>query len=261
MSGNDFKLDSASVIGVVGAGAMGAGIAQIAAMRGHRVIIADALPASITRARDGHQKAMAREVEKGRLQPDIAGETLSRFTYVDGVSGDEVQAFAECDFVIEAIIENLSEKQALCRVLESVVHENAVLASNTSSLSIAAIAGACKHTRRVVGVHFFNPATLMPLVEIIPAITTSAEVAKQSRALMDAWGQGHGDGGRHARLHRESRCAAVLQRIAPYVGRRARRRTNDRLGHERIWRVSHGSVRTDGPYRQRRQLCGDEFCV
>jgi 3-hydroxybutyryl-CoA dehydrogenase len=189
MSLHEFNLDSATIIGVVGAGAMGAGIAQVAAQRGHRVIIADALPASVTRAREGHQKAMTREVEKGRLNAETAGEVLSRFTYVDGVSAEQLQAMAGCGFVIEAIIENLTAKQTLFRALEGVVSHDAVLASNTSSLSIAALAGACKHPERVVGVHFFNPATLMPLVEIIPAITTHPDVAPQSRALMDAWGK------------------------------------------------------------------------
>jgi 3-hydroxybutyryl-CoA dehydrogenase len=184
-----FRLDSATIVGVMGAGAMGAGIAQVAAMHGHRVFIADALAASVARARDAHQKAMTREVEKGRLRPEQAEDVLSRFTYVEGVSADHLSDMAGCGFVIEAIVENLAAKQQLFRGLESVVDANAVLASNTSSLSIAAIAGACTKPERVVGVHFFNPATLMPLVEIIPAITTSADVSQQARALMDAWGK------------------------------------------------------------------------
>lgn len=178
-----------TVVGVIGAGAMGAGIAQVAAMNGHRVVIADALAASVARARDIHAKAMAREVEKNRLTRDAADEVLARFTYVDGVSTEHTLGMRECGFVIEAIIENLSAKQTLFRTLESVIDPSAVIASNTSSLSIAALAGACSHPDRVVGVHFFNPATLMPLVEIIPAITTNPDVAAQSRTLMDAWGK------------------------------------------------------------------------
>lgn len=189
MTGNVLMLNKETVVGVVGAGAMGAGIAQVAAMNGHRVVIADALPASVARARDIHAKAMAREVEKNRLSRDAADEVLARFTYVDGVSTEQLLAMRECGFIIEAIIENLSAKQTLFRTLESVIDPSAVLASNTSSLSIAALAGACSHPERVVGVHFFNPATLMPLVEIIPAITTNVDVANQSRALMDAWGK------------------------------------------------------------------------
>ncbi|MEO7359223.1 MAG: 3-hydroxyacyl-CoA dehydrogenase NAD-binding domain-containing protein [Gemmatimonadaceae bacterium] len=178
-----------TLVGVIGAGAMGAGIAQVAALNGHHVVIADALSASVARAREMHAKALARDVEKQRLTREVADEVLSRISYVDGVTTEHLLALKDCGFIIEAIIENLSAKQTLFRTLESVIDPGAVLASNTSSLSIAALAGACSHPERVVGVHFFNPATLMPLVEIIPAITTDADVASQSRALMDAWGK------------------------------------------------------------------------
>lgn len=189
MMANSVVLGRDTLVGVIGAGAMGAGIAQVAAMNGHRVVIADALPASVGRAREMHAKALARDVEKNRLTREAADEVLSRISYVDGVTTEHMMGLKDCGFVIEAIIENLAAKQTLFRTLESVIDPGAVLASNTSSLSIAALAGACSHPDRVVGVHFFNPATLMPLVEIIPAITTNAEVAKQSRALMDSWGK------------------------------------------------------------------------
>lgn len=174
-------------VGVIGAGAMGAGIAQVAAVHGHTVILADAQPAALDRARAGHAKAMAREVEKGRLTREAADAALARFTYVSGVSAAELAAFAACDFVIEAIIEQLEAKKTLLRALEDVVRDDAILASNTSSLSIAALAGACRHKGRVVGVHFFNPAPVMPLVEIIPAITTDTAVSTAARALADSW--------------------------------------------------------------------------
>lgn len=178
-----------TVVGVVGAGAMGAGIAQVAAVHGHTVVLADAQSASIARARSGHAKALARDVEKGRLTRETADAVLARITYVDGVSPDQLAAFVPCGFVIEAIIEQLAAKQQLLRALEAVVAPSATLASNTSSLSIAALAGSCSHTERVVGVHFFNPAPIMPLVEIIPAITTSARVIAEARALATAWGK------------------------------------------------------------------------
>lgn len=182
-------LGSATVVGVVGAGAMGAGIAQVAAARGHRVILADAQPAAVARARDGHGKAMHREVEKGRLARADADAILARLHYVDGVDAAALGAFAPCGLVIEAVVEDLAVKQALFRALEAVVAADAVLATNTSSLSVAAIAGACARAERVVGIHFFNPAPVMPLVEIIPAITTGPEVARDARALVDAWGK------------------------------------------------------------------------
>ncbi|AMW06596.1 3-hydroxybutyryl-CoA dehydrogenase [Gemmatimonas phototrophica] len=174
-------------IGVVGAGAMGAGIAQVAAVHGHEVVVADALPAALARARSGHEKAMAREVEKGRLTPDDAKAVLARLTYVHGVSDHELSPMAGCAMVIEAIVERLDAKQELLRTLERVVASECILASNTSSLSIAALAGACTHKHRVVGVHFFNPAPVMPLVEIIPAITTTTAVASAAQALAVSW--------------------------------------------------------------------------
>lgn len=177
------------MVGVVGAGAMGAGIAQVAALHGHAVVLADALPASVQRARLGHQAAMARDVEKGRRTSEQADAVLARISYVDGVTPDQLAAFAPCGMVIEAIIEQLAAKQQLLRALEAIVPSTTILASNTSSLSIAALAGACVRSERVVGVHFFNPAPVMPLVEIIPAISTSADVIASARALVTAWGK------------------------------------------------------------------------
>lgn len=174
-------------VGVVGAGAMGAGIAQVAAVHGHPVVLADAEPSAITRSRTGHENAMAREVEKGRLTREAADQVLARFTYVEGVGESDLAPFAACGFVIEAIVEQLAAKQVLFRLLEGVVGSEATLASNTSSLSIAALAGACRHNGRVVGVHFFNPAPVMPLVEIIPAISTDTAVADSARALVASW--------------------------------------------------------------------------
>ena len=177
------------VIAVVGAGAMGAGIAQVAASHGHRVLLADAQPAALLRARDGLANAMAREVEKHRLTRDAADALLARITYVDGATAEARDAFSTCGMVIEAIIENLAAKQELLRTLERVMRPDAIIATNTSSLSIAALAGACTHRDHVIGVHFFNPAPVMALVEIVPAITTSAAVTTRARALVDTWGK------------------------------------------------------------------------
>ena len=176
-----------TVVGVVGAGAMGAGIAQVAAQRGHAVVLADAFPAALARAREGHAKAMAREVEKGRLARDAADAVLARITYVEGVTPAALRAFEPCGVVIEAIVEDLAVKRALFRDLETEVAKDAILATNTSSLSIAAIAGACAHAERVVGLHFFNPAPVMPLVEVIPAITTAPAVTDAAKALAERW--------------------------------------------------------------------------
>ena len=151
------------------------------------MLLADAFSAAVGRARDGHASAMAREVEKGRLMREAADAVLARFTYVDGVDASALTAFASCGFVIEAIVEDLGAKRALFKVLETVIAPEAILATNTSSLSVAALAGGCSHAERVVGVHFFNPAPVMPLVEIIPAITTAPAIATAARALVESW--------------------------------------------------------------------------
>ena len=168
---------------------MGAGIAQVAAVHGHSVVLADAQAVAIDRAKRGHEKAMAREVEKGRLTKADAGAALSRFTYIAGVEGGKTSAFAPCELIIEAVVEDLGIKRTVFEALEAVVPASAVLASNTSSLSIAALGSGREHAGRVVGVHFFNPAPVMPLVEIVPSITTLDEVTASTRAMVDSWGK------------------------------------------------------------------------
>jgi len=178
-----------TVVGVVGAGAMGAGIAQVAAMQGHRVVLADAFSVALGRAKDVHEKAMRREVEKQRLSPLEAEDVLQRITYLDGVTAESLRAMSPCGFVIEAIIEDLGAKRDLFRGLEAVLAPDAVLATNTSSLSVAALAGSCARPERVIGVHFFNPAPVMPLVEIVPGITTAPAVTGVVGGLVRAWGK------------------------------------------------------------------------
>ena len=182
-------IDATTMVGVVGAGAMGAGIAQVAAMHGHPVLLADAHAAALTRARTGHTKALAREVEKGRLTREVAEAVLARLTYVEGADAAALTAFAPCGLVIEAIVESLPAKQALFATLEGIVAPDAILATNTSSLSVAALAGGRRHPERVLGVHFFNPAPVMPLVEVIPAIVTAPAVTAAARGLVDRWGK------------------------------------------------------------------------
>ncbi len=181
-------MDRATVIGVLGAGTMGGGIAQVAAAAGHRVVLADSFADAIDRARAGHAKVMAREVEKGRLSQEAADELLGRLSYLTPAAGD-VSAFAPCRLVIEAIIEDLAIKQATFRSLDQLVAPDAVLATNTSSLSVTAIAAACQRPERVVGIHFFNPAPLLPLVEIVPGLTTDPAVTTATRQLVDGWGK------------------------------------------------------------------------
>jgi 3-hydroxybutyryl-CoA dehydrogenase len=178
-------LDTNSIVGVVGAGAMGSGIAQVAAVSGHRVRLADADGAAVARARDGLTRTLAREVEKGRLPAGADADALSRISFVEGVS--DLRPFADCGIVVEAIVERLDAKRALFASLETAVSEDAVLATNTSSLPVAAIGSACRRSHRVLGVHFFNPAPVMPLVEIVPSLATSTAVTAATRSLVDSW--------------------------------------------------------------------------
>ena len=176
------------IVGVLGAGTMGSGIAQVAAVAGHQVILADPFVGAVDRARDAHAKTMAREVEKQRLTREQADQVLGRIRYLTPAAGD-YSAFAPAGLVIEAIIEDLAIKKATFKGLEAATTDTAILASNTSSLSITAISSACQHPERVVGIHFFNPAPVLPLVEIVPGLTTDADVTTRAKALVDSWGK------------------------------------------------------------------------
>jgi 3-hydroxybutyryl-CoA dehydrogenase len=174
------------VIGVIGAGAMGGGIAQVAAAAGHTVILGDAMFDAVARARAGIASALARDVAKGRLTQPDADAITSRIGDAGDLE-DGYAAFASCGLVIEAIAERLEAKMALLKALERSVADDCVLGTNTSSLPVAAIAGACRVPERVIGIHFFNPAPLMPLVEIVPSLSTSADVAPRVRSLVEHW--------------------------------------------------------------------------
>jgi 3-hydroxybutyryl-CoA dehydrogenase len=178
-------LGTATRVGVVGAGAMGCGIAQVAAVAGHPVVLADAAAGAVAKAKAAMAKALARDVEKGRLPAGGDVAALDRIAVVDGVS--DLSAFADCGIVIEAIVERLDAKRALFASLEAVVRPDCVLATNTSSLPVAAIGGDCRRPERVIGVHFFNPAPVMPLVEIVPSLATSPQVVALARGLVDSW--------------------------------------------------------------------------
>ena len=169
-------------VGVVGSGSMGAGIAQVAATAGHSVKLFDANSAALEKAMAGLNKILNRLVEKGRIDQATCDSILGRIEPVDSL-----QKMSNCGIVIEAIIENLDIKKSVFQELESICSRETILATNTSSLSVAAIAAACDHADRVIGIHFFNPAPLMPLVEIIPCIQTSSEVVENSRGLIDSW--------------------------------------------------------------------------
>jgi 3-hydroxybutyryl-CoA dehydrogenase len=175
---------TSTTIGVVGAGAMGSGIAQVAAQCGHPVFVYDASKEQLEKASATLKNTLGKLVEKQKLNAADAEAIAGRIQWVHSLA-----PFTACGLVIEAIIERLDVKQDLFVNLEKVVEENCVLASNTSSLSITLIASACAKPERVIGIHFFNPAPLMPLVEIIPGIASSNELLLASKALVDSWGK------------------------------------------------------------------------
>lgn len=166
-------------IGIIGSGAMGAGIAQVFATAGHEVLVYDANADALVRAEKNLAITMEKLVTKNKYTADKAEAIQQAIHYVK-----ELKAFASADLVIEAIIEDLSVKQQVFKNLEEVVSSSCVLASNTSSLSIASIAAACEKPERVIGIHFFNPAPVMALVEIIPAVQTDPALAEQIKALI-----------------------------------------------------------------------------
>lgn len=172
------------IVGIVGAGAMGAGIAQVAAAAGHKVFLFDQSEKALLTAEANLKKILARLVEKGKMAGENAQALAERVVY-----SDDLEDFKPCGLVIEAIVEQLDTKKKLFSRLEQITAPNTILASNTSSLSIAALASALQNKGRMLGIHFFNPAPLMPLVEIIPGITTAPEVATTAQQLIASWGK------------------------------------------------------------------------
>lgn len=170
------------VVGVLGAGTMGAGIAQVAAQNGSEVVLVDLNQEMLTKAENNLDKVLARLVEKGSISEDEKINIQGRITY-----STDVHDFKSSKIVIEAIVEKLEVKHSVFANLETIVSHDCILASNTSSLSIASIGSVLKNSSRVIGIHFFNPAPLMPLVEIIPAVQTSQETLDFSKELIRSW--------------------------------------------------------------------------
>lgn len=171
-------------IAVIGAGAMGAGIAQIAAQAGHPVLLLDNRPGAAAQAIEGIDRQLAKRVEKGKLSDQARLATVARLQAVDNI-----EALADCALIIEAIVENLEIKRTLFRQLESVCDEHCILASNTSSLSITSIAAQLEHPQRMLGLHFFNPAPVMALVEIVSGLASDPLLAACLYDTAKSWGK------------------------------------------------------------------------
>jgi 3-hydroxybutyryl-CoA dehydrogenase len=177
-------MDTSMNVAVIGAGTMGSGIAQVAAQAGHKVVLFDTRREAVDKALAGLRKTLDKLVEKGKFTAEQA----------DGIHGrispaSDLKDLAGSGLVIEAIIEDLGIKQKLFSELEGIVATDAILATNTSSLSVTAIAGGLKHPERMVGLHFFNPAPLLPLVEVVPGLASDDALASRCATLMTAWGK------------------------------------------------------------------------
>ena len=169
-------------IGIVGAGAMGSGIAQVAVEAGHPVILYDAYPEALERSRKKFNSLMERLIAKGKRTEEEVASNTERLRYEADFS-----ALKGADWVIEAAVEDMEIKKDIFARLERNCHADCVLATNTSSLSVSGIASACEDPSRVMGLHFFNPAPLMALVEVIPAIQTAEAQVERAMALMKSW--------------------------------------------------------------------------
>ncbi|GAA0578591.1 3-hydroxyacyl-CoA dehydrogenase PaaH [Caenispirillum bisanense] len=177
-------LPASAPVAVIGAGTMGAGIAQVAASAGHGVLLHDAVPGAAAAGRDGIGRGLARLVDKGRLSAADREALLGRITVVERLAD-----LAPARLVVEAIVEKLEVKQQVFRALEDLCGAEVILATNTSSLSITAIGAALARPQRLVGMHFFNPAPVMALVEVISGVATDPAVADCIHATAGAWGK------------------------------------------------------------------------
>jgi len=169
-------------VGIIGSGTMGSGIAQVAATSGCKVKLYDTNQKALDKSKVALEKVLTRLVVKGRIDEVEKTRIQSNITYVDNLKDLD-----DSNLIIEAIIENLDIKQKVFSELESYVADDCIIASNTSSLSIASIASSLQKPERCIGIHFFNPAPLMKLVEVIPAIQTSSEVLDKSAEIISDW--------------------------------------------------------------------------
>lgn len=190
-----------AIIAVIGAGAMGAGIAQIAAVAGHPVFLHDLRPGAAEAAIAGIRVQIAKLASKGKLSAERAASAAAALQ-----PAESLDALRDAKLVVEAIVENLDAKRALFSQLEALLAEDAILASNTSSISITAIGAALKRPDRLVGMHFFNPAPLMPLVEVIAGVATGKDIADTVFATSAAWGK--------TPVHARSTPGFIVNRVA-----------------------------------------------
>ena len=171
-------------IGIIGSGTMGIGIAQVAATSGCEVFLYDADSVQTEKSLENLQKVLARLVEKNKISVEESEKIFNRIKFCT-----ELSDFKDCDLVIEAIIENKEIKTKVFQQLEEIVSDKCIISSNTSSISITSLSSELKNPARFIGIHFFNPAPLMPLVEVIPGLLTKEHLAEEIYTLMKSWGK------------------------------------------------------------------------
>ncbi|AQU84105.1 MULTISPECIES: 3-hydroxyacyl-CoA dehydrogenase PaaH [unclassified Halomonas] len=194
-------LPTTATIGVIGAGAMGAGIAQVAAQAGHSVILHDNQPGAAKAGIDNIRRQLEQRVAKGKMTQDDVDNIIARLQPADAIN-----ALADSRLIIEAIVENLEVKRQVFAQLEALCSPDTLLASNTSSLSITSIAANLEHPERMAGLHFFNPAPVMKLVEVVSGLATTTKVADTLFDTASAWGK--------VAVHASSTPGFIVNRVA-----------------------------------------------
>ncbi|WFE70032.1 3-hydroxyacyl-CoA dehydrogenase PaaC [Halomonas sp. M1] len=194
-------LPTSAVIGVIGAGAMGAGIAQVAAQAGHSVILHDNQPGAAKAGINNIRRQLEKRVAKGKVSQADVDNIMARLQ-----PADTIDALADSRLIIEAIVENLEVKRQVFAQLEALCSPDTLLASNTSSLSITSIAADLKHPERMAGLHFFNPAPVMKLVEVVSGLATTTDVANTLFDTASAWGK--------VAVHASSTPGFIVNRVA-----------------------------------------------
>jgi len=220
-----------ATIGVVGAGTMGAGIAQVAVLGGLHVLLHDLLETALARGRSRIAQSISRAVERGQLQADAAEEALGR---LDAVT--HLTEMGDADVILEAVPEDLSLKQRLFAELDGFVAPEGILATNTSSLSVTAVAGATTRPDRVVGMHFFNPVPAMALVEVVAGARTDPAVVEEAMTLARRLGK--------TPVRVKDTPGFIVNRVARHFSLEALRILGEgRISHEQIDRVMKGPGR------------------
>ena len=171
-------------VGIVGSGIMGSGVAEVAAKAGIDVVLRSRQQATADAMLAGLEKSLAKQVERGKLEEAAAKEIVARVS-----ATDDLQALADCDLVLESVVEDLEVKKALFQELDGIVKEGGILATNTSTLPVVDLAVVTGRPDKVCGVHFFNPAPAMSLVEVIAPMTASAETIDAAKAFATACGK------------------------------------------------------------------------